>query len=401
MLTSISSNENVIEGERSHIVQTYNRPPFVLMGGKGVTVYDADGNSYTDWVSGIAVNSLGYGDAELTKAIGQAINTGLIHTSHLYHTVPHVDLATILCESSFADRVFFCNSGTEAVEGAIKFARRVAYNKGLTHKTEIVGCSGAFHGRTMGSLALTPRDHFQEQFKPLMPSTAQIEFNNLESARVAIGENTAAVIVEPVQGHGGIHVATNEFLRCLRELCDEYDAMLIIDEVQCGLGRTGKLWAYEWSGVTPDMMTLAKPLAGGLPMGAILVTNEVGDNIKPGDHCSTFAGGPVVSSAAKVVVNRVTQPQFLEHVSEVGQYLVERLMEIDSPLIKDIRGQGLMIGLELTIEAIQLVNAAHDYGLLLVGAGSHVIRLVPPLIIDKRHVDHLVDCLTEILRDFE
>ena len=256
-----------------------------------------------------------------------------------------------------------------------------------------------FHGRTMGALAATPRESYQKPFAPLMPGAVVAEFNNLDSARDAIGPNTAAVFVEPIQGEGGINPATTEFLQSLRALCDEHDAMLIFDEVQCGVGRAGTLWAYEPSGVTPDMMTLAKPLAGGLPIGAILVTEAVGSAIKPGDHGSTFAGGLVVTSAARVVIERVSQPEFLKHVGEVGEYLMERLAEINSPLIKEVRGRGLISGIELTIPAGPLVAEGYKHGLMMINAGPNVMRFVPPLIIEKSHIDTLIEKLTVILGD--
>jgi predicted acetylornithine/succinylornithine family transaminase len=399
MTTTTNLTDGIINGEKKHIVQTYKRPPFVLEKGEGVTLYDAEGNAYTDWVSGIAVNALGYGDAELSAAVQQGMATGVVHVSNLYHTTAHVELATMLCEKSFADKVFFCNSGAEANEGALKFARRVAYSNGLIDKSDLVSFSDAFHGRTMGALAVTPREKYQEAFKPMMPGAVVAEFNNLDSAKSAINAKTAAVIVEPVQGEGGINLADTEFLQGLRALCDEHQALLIFDEVQCGLGRTGKLWGHEWSGVTPDIMTLAKPLGGGLPMGAILVTDAVAQYIKPGDHGSTFAGGPVVSAAAKVVVSRVSQPDFLAHVNEVGEYLMERLEEVNSPLIKEVRGKGLMAGIDLTIEATELVQSGYDHGLLLVNAGPNVLRFVPPLIVEKKHVDHLIEHLTVMLAD--
>lgn len=391
--------EQIIDLEQKYVVQSYVRPPFVLTRGEGVTVYDSDGNGYLDFVSGIAVNALGYGDPELSAAIKSAVDTGMIHISNLYHTAPHAELAAMLCEKSFADRVFFCNSGAEANEGAIKFARKVAYEKELADKTEIVTFTGAFHGRTMGALAVTPREHYQKPFEPLMPGAVLAEFNNLDSAREAIGPKTAAVFVEPIQGEGGINPATPEFLQGLRALCDENDAVLIFDEVQCGVGRSGTLWAYEASGVTPDIMTLAKPLAGGLPIGAILVTEAVGSAIKPGDHGSTFAGGLVVTSAAKVVLARVSQPDFLSHVREVGDYLMERLAEINSPLIKEVRGRGLIAGIELTIPAGPLVGEGYKQGLMMINAGPNVMRFVPPLIIEKSHIDTLIEKLTVILED--
>ncbi|MEP7294393.1 MAG: aminotransferase class III-fold pyridoxal phosphate-dependent enzyme, partial [Chloroflexota bacterium] len=283
--------QSVIELEGAHLVQSYKRPQFVLERGKGMTLYDENGKAYQDWVAGIAVNALGYGDPGLTQAIQQAA-TGLIHTSNLYYTAPQAELAAMLCEKSFADRVFFSNSGTEANEGAIKFARKAAYDSGNPAKTEIVHFSHAFHGRTMGSLALTPKEKYQKPFGPLMPGAVMAEFNDIASAEAAISENTAAVFVEPIQGEGGIHVATPEFLQALRSLCDKFNAVLIFDEIQCGMGRTGSMWAHTSSGVTPDMMTLAKPLAGGLPIGAILVTEAVAAHIHPGDHGTTFGGGP-------------------------------------------------------------------------------------------------------------
>jgi predicted acetylornithine/succinylornithine family transaminase len=391
--------ENIVDLEQTYVVQSYARPPFVLTRGEGVTVYDTEGKAYLDFVAGIAVNALGYGDPDLTAAIQNAAADGLIHISNLYHTAPHAELAAMLCEKSFADRVLFCNSGAEANEGAIKFARKVAYEKGKTDKTEIVCFTGAFHGRTIGALSVTPKEKYQAPFKPLMPGAVLAEFNNLESAREAIGPQTAGVIVEPIQGEGGINPATPEFLQGLRDLCDEHDAVLIFDEIQCGVGRTGTLWAYEASGVTPDIMTLAKPLAGGLPIGAVLVTEAVGSAIKPGDHGSTFAGGVLVTSAAKVVLEKVSQPQFLSHVTEVGDYLLERLEEINSPLITDVRGQGLISGIELSVPAAPLVRKGFDHGLLLVNAGDNVIRFVPPLVVEKHDVDMLIEKLTAILEE--
>jgi acetylornithine/N-succinyldiaminopimelate aminotransferase len=398
VIDNVNMTEQLIEEEHEYIAQTYKRAPFVLVHGEGVHLFDSDGNVYLDWVAGIAVNALGYQDAELTDAI-QSAAKGLIHVSNLYHTAPQIELAKMLVEKSFADRVFFSNSGTEANEGAIKFARKVAYEKGLTDKTEVVCFTGAFHGRTMGSLALTPRDKYQKPFLPLMPGAVVAEFNNLESAKAVIGAKTAAVIIEPVQGEGGIYEATPEFLRGLRELCDQHGAVLIFDEIQCGVGRTGTLWAHEASGVTPDIMTIAKPLAGGLPIGAILMTEAVASAMHPGEHGTTFAGGPLVTGVAKVVLNRVSQPEFLAHVNETGDYLMERLSEINSPLIKAVRGRGLMVAVELTVDTSAIIEAGYKNGLILVNAGTNVIRLVPPLIIEKEHVDELVEKLTVILAE--
>ncbi len=393
--------QSALQAGQDFLVQTYTRPDFVLVRGDGMMLYDSEGKAYQDWVAGIAVNALGYNDKGVNERIYAQLDSGLIHLSNLYHNVPQAELAKLLIEKSFADRVFFSNSGTEANEGAIKFARRVAYDSNQAHKTELVTFSHAFHGRTMGALSLTPKDKYQQPFKPLLAGVTVAEFNSIESAKASINANTCAVILEPVQGEGGIHQATPEFLQAVRAFCDEYGAVLIFDEVQCGVGRTGKLWAHEWAGVTPDIKTIAKPLAAGLPIGAILVTQHIADHIRAGDHGSTFAGSPFVTSVAKYVVDRISQPDFLAHVQDVGNYLQERLSEINSPLITEVRGRGLMVALELSVDVSHFVKAGYERGLLLVNAGTNVIRLVPPLIAEKHHVDYLVEQLTELLGQFD
>lgn len=386
----------VVQMENEHVLQTYKRAPFVLAHGEGMTVYDTDGNAYQDWVAGIAVNALGYTDAGMIAAIQEAA-AGLIHTSNLYYTAPQAELAADICAHSFADRVFFTNSGTEAVEGAIKLARKAAYDRGEHDRKEMVCFTGGFHGRTLGSLSLTPKEKYQKPFAPLMPGVIVAEYNNLESAAAAISDRTAAVILEPVQGEGGINPATTEFLQGVRVLCDQHGALLIFDQIQCGMGRTGTLWSSEPSGVTPDIQTLAKALGGGLPIGAILMTEAVAAHIHPGDHGSTFAGSPFVTSVAKYVFDRIRQPEFLANVRETGDYLKDRLSEINSPLIKEVRGRGLMIGLELHTDAAPIIEAGYKEGLLLVNAGTNVIRFVPPLIAQKSDVDPMIDKLTTIL----
>ncbi|NUQ02323.1 MAG: aspartate aminotransferase family protein [Anaerolineae bacterium] len=386
----------VIERDAAHVVQTYKRPPFVLTRGEGVTLYDAEGNAYIDWVAGIAVNALGYGDPGLTAAVQRAAE-GLLHTSNLYYTEQQAALATALTERSFADRVFFTNSGTEANEGAIKFARRAAYDSGEPGKHELVCFSDAFHGRTMGSLSMTPKEKYQKPFMPLLSGVKIATFNDIASAREAITDKTAAIFIEPVQGEGGINAATPEFLGTLREACDQHGAVLVYDEVQCGVGRTGRLWAHEHAGVAPDIMTLAKPLAGGLPIGAILATEKIASHLHAGDHGSTFAGGPFITSVARYVLERIAEPTFLGHVQSVGAYLRERLEEINSPHIKEIRGRGLMVGMELDVEAAPIIEAGYKHGLLMVNAGTNIIRFVPPLVVQNSHVDSLVERLTGIL----
>lgn len=381
---------------QNHIAQTYKRPDFVISHGKGMKVWDTNGKEYLDMVAGIAVMALGHSDSEIAQIIQQQAEK-LIHVSNLYYTEPQAELAALLCEKSFADRVFFCNSGAEANEAAIKFARKVAYANQEEIRKEIISFTNAFHGRTMGALAVTPKEHYQKPFMPLMGAAKTLPFNDLDAIETGITDETCAVVVEPIQGEGGIYPATPEFLAKLRQLCDEHGALLIFDEVQCGLGRTGTLWAYEHYGITPDLMSLAKPLAAGLPMGACLMTEKVHSSLAAGDHGSTFAGGALVSSVAQSVVNRVSQPEFLAHVQQVGAYLMERLQELNAPQIVEIRGKGLMVGLELNIPVAEVVSAGYEQGLLLVGAGVNTLRLVPPLIMEKSDVDTLIEKLEAVL----
>ncbi len=390
--------QEIMDAEKKYLVQTYSRPPFVLTRGEGVYVFDETGKKYLDCAAGIAVNALGYNDPELVRAIQDAAS-GLVHTSNLFYTAPQVELAKALVEKSFADRVFLANTGTEAMEAAVKFARKYHQERGDTMRTNFVAFRGSFHGRTMGSLALTDSEKYQAPFRPLMPGVTFANFNDLDSARAAITNETAAVIVEPVQGEGGVYPASEAFLRGIRELCNERGALLIFDEIQCGLGRTGKLWAHEHVGVTPDLMTLAKPLAGGLPIGALLMTDAVASAIHVGEHGTTFGGGPLITSVALSVFNRISEPKFLAHVSETGNYLMERLSEINSPHIKEVRGRGLMIGAELDIDAGKVTDKGYAHGLLLIKAREKVVRFVPPLVFQKQHVDELIDKFGKILTE--
>lgn len=391
---------NAMELEQAHVLQTYGRPPFVIDHGQGCWVTDTEGNSYLDCVAGIAVNALGHAHPALVAALTEQAGK-LWHVSNLYHSEPQARLAQALCSSSFADRVFFCNSGAEANEGAMKFARKWAHDSFGPDKHDIVTFTNAFHGRTFGALAVTPKEKYQAAFRPLLPGVRVAPFNDLAAAAAAIDDAVCAVIVEPVQGEGGIHPADESFLRGLRELCDQHNALLIFDEVQCGLGRTGTLWAHQSTGVTPDLLTAAKPLAGGLPMGAVLMTERVAGAMHPGDHGSTFAGSPLVTAVAGAVLAHINQPEFLAGVVQKGAYLRERLEEINSPLITEVRGKGLMVGLELTIPASQVVDAGYRHGLLLVNAGLSTLRLVPPLIISHAEIDLLIERLTAIFTEVQ
>ncbi|MBX3052368.1 MAG: aspartate aminotransferase family protein [Caldilineaceae bacterium] len=392
------NTQEVIQNEENYVLGVYSRPPFVLERGQGCTVYDSEGKAYLDCVAGIAVNVLGYSDPGVNQAIAEAAESGLLHVSNLYHTEPHARLAKQLCETSFADKVHFSLTGADANEGAFKFARRYAREQGHEDKYEILAFSNAFHGRLFGSLAATPREKYQQPFQPLMPGVRFAEFNDLASAQAAMNEKVCAIIVEPIQGEGGIHPADQEFLQGLRDLADQHDAILIFDEVQCGLGRSGTLWSYQGYGVEPDILTVAKPLAGGLPIGAILMRQKVADTIHKGDHASTFAGNPFTTHVANYVVERVSQPKFLADVQEKGAYLVELLSELNSPHIKEIRGKGLLIGVELDIEAGPIVNAGYEQGLLLVSAGANIVRFVPPLTITKEELATAAGILGGILQ---
>ncbi|WP_322799255.1 aspartate aminotransferase family protein [Thermoflexus sp.] len=378
------------------LAPTYRRPPIVFTHGEGMYVYDAAGRRYLDFVAGIAVCALGHADPGVAQVIAEQARR-LVHLSNLYHTEPHLRLAEALVAHSFADRVFFCNSGAEAVEAALKFARKFARIHFSDRKTGFLAFTHSFHGRTMGALSVTEKPAYREPFAPLIPDVTFAPFDDVEAARSAITAETCAVIVEPIQGEGGVHVASPEFLRALRERCDEVGALLIFDEVQCGLGRTGTLWAYEAYGVEPDLLTVAKPLANGLPIGAVLMKEKVAAVLQPGDHGSTFAGGPLVSAVALHVFERLRAPAFLAHVREMGAYLMERLWAAELPGVREIRGRGLLVGIEIEGDARGVTAAALERGLLLAIAGDHVVRMIPPLIVERSHIDEAIAILQEAM----
>lgn len=386
----------IVEKEKKYVLGTYPRLPFVLERGNGMILIDTEGNSYLDFGSGIAVMALGHSDAEIS-AVVQAQTEKLNHVSNLYHTGPHAELAEALCESSFANKVFFSNSGAEAVETALKLARKYARAKYGEGKTKVVAFEGGFHGRTVGALSVTAREQYQAPFRPLVPNIEFAPFNDVAAARTAIDAHTCAVIVEPVQGEGGVHSATPLFIQVLREACDAHDVLLIVDEIQSGMGRTGKLWGYQHYDLKPNLLTSAKALGGGFPIGATLMTDAVAEVIAPGDHGSTFGGGPVVSSVAKLVLQRVGSAEMLAHVEEMGDYLKERLTALKSEHIQQVRQLGLMVGIELDIEAKPFYAKAAEHGILLLTAGPNVLRLLPPLIVTKQEIDQLVSVLELIL----
>ncbi|MXZ24668.1 MAG: acetylornithine/succinylornithine family transaminase [Caldilineaceae bacterium SB0665_bin_21] len=395
------NTQQIIDLEQQYVLGVYGRPPMVFASGEGATLTDADGKSYLDCVSGIAVNALGYGDPDMKAAIMEVVESGVYHVSNLYHTAPHARLAQKLCEHSFADKVHYCLTGADANEGAFKFARRYAYDKDYEEKYSILAFSDGFHGRLFGSLAATPRPKYQDPFKPLMPGVRFALYNDLDSARELVDERVCAIIVEPIQGEGGVNVATPEFLKGLRELADEYDAMLIFDEVQCGMGRTGSLWGYQsivGDEIAPDIMTLAKSLAGGLPIGAICMNQKVADMIHPGDHASTFAGSPLTTNVACTVLDRIAQPEFLASVQNKGEHLRDLLAELNSPHITEIRGRGLITGVEMDIDVTPVVDQGYEQGLLTVSAGTNILRYVPPFIITEEELERAVKITGDILQ---
>ena len=381
------------------ILGTYKRAPMEFVRGEGVELIDSDGKRYLDFASGIAVNALGYGDAGIAQVITEALSTGLIHTSNLYRTSPGELLASKLVDRSFASKVFFCNSGAEANEGAFKFARRWARQTGTDAKVEIVALRGSFHGRLFASLAATDRPSYRAPFRPLAGGVSICE-RDLADLETALDEETvAAVIVEPIQGEGGVRVLDSDFLQGLRKLTAKREIALIFDEIQCGLGRTGHFFAYENIGVVPDMLTLAKPLAGGLPMGAVLVSEEIAATIKPGDHGTTFGGGPLVAAVASHVVDRLSEPSLLRAVRENGAWLGEQLDGIArrSGTVRAIRGTGFIWGLDVVESANEIVKRGWDEGLLALTAGDHTLRILPPLVMDRDDLGRGVSILEKII----
>jgi len=362
----------------------YKRAPIELVRGEGVELFDADGRAYLDFTAGIAVNALGYGDDGLREALRAAAD-GLIHVSNLFRTAPGEQLAARLVELSFADQVFFCNSGAEANEGAFKFARKWARSTVGAAKTDIIALRGAFHGRLFASLAATDRPSYRAPFRPLAGGVSIVERDIKDLAIILDAETVAAVIVEPVQGEGGVRVLDRGFIRELHALTRERQVALIFDEIQCGMGRTGSLFAYEQIGVEPDMLTLAKPMAGGLPMGAVLLSNRIASTINAGEHGTTFGGGPFVASVALHVLERVSDPTLLSHVASAGQWIGDQLQGISERRgrVRAIRGIGFMWGIDVGEPAGEVVARARDAGLLILTAGDHTVRLLPPLVMTR------------------
>lgn len=394
----MASAEELLADSAKYLANTYARFPIVLVRGKGAKVWDSDGKEYLDFVAGLAVNNLGHCHPKVVAAI-KAQAEVLLHVSNLYHIEPQIRLAKLLCEHTFADKVFFCNSGAEAVEAALKLARKYAKERWSSDRYEIIVMHHSFHGRTFGALTATAQEKYHQGFEPLLPGFKYIPFNDLKAAERAIDSRTAAILVEPIQGEGGVNVPSDEYLPGLRKLCDETGALLVFDEVQTGLGRTGKLFAYEHWGVEPDMMALAKALGGGIPMGAMLAKEEVAKHFVPGSHASTFGGSPFVSAVALAAFTVILEEDLPGRAAKLGSYLVSKLEGLKGkyPFLKEIRGKGLLLGMELEADAKVIVKRCLGKGLLINAVSENVLRFLPPLTIEEAELDRGVAILDEVL----
>ena len=385
------NTKELIEIEDNYFINTFTRQPLVLDQGEGVKVTDIDGNEYIDMFAGIAVNALGHNHPKLVKAIQDQAEK-LIHISSIYYNEPALIYAKKLVELTSFDRIFYANSGAEANEGAIKLA--VKY----TGKSEVISTVESFHGRTVMTLAATGHEHYHEPFKSILPKGfINVPYNDIEAIKEAITENTAAIIVEPIQGEGGVNVPDIGYLKEIEKICHEKDIVFIVDEVQTGFGRCGTLFAHELFDVKPDIMTMAKGIGGGVPMGGILATEKVASAFVPGDHGTTFGGGPLVCAAANAVLDTIEEDNLLDNVNEVGNYFIEELKKLDKEIISDVRGKGLMVGLELTKPGAEYVDKLREKGFLINCTADKVLRFVPPLIITKEDIDEFVKALDEIL----
>ena len=389
-----------LEESAQYIMNTYNRFPIVLRKGRGMKVWGSDGKEYLDFVGGVAVNVLGHCHPKVVVAIQKQAQR-LIHVSNYYHIEPQIKLAKLLVENSFADKVFFCNSGAEANEAAIKLARRYFREQVGVNRFEIITALNSFHGRTIATISATGQAKFKAGFEPLVPGFKHVEFNDVDAVDKAITKETCAVLIEPVQGEGGVKIPDPDYLQDIRELCDRHGILLILDEVQTGIGRTGKLFAYEHFGIEPDIVTLAKGLGGGVPIGAMLATDKIASGFQPGTHASTFGGNPLVCAAAVVTMEVLIEDGFvLDQCRRMGKYLKKRLEEMKKEfpsIIAEVRGMGLLIGMELTRDGTPIVKACMDRGLLINCTAGNILRFMPPLIVTEKEIDHLIDILEQTI----
>ncbi|MGB4089831.1 MAG: acetylornithine transaminase [Smithellaceae bacterium] len=381
-----------------NIMHTYRRFPVVLARGKGQKVWDVNGKEYLDFVAGIAVCNLGHSHPGVIDALKKQLEK-LTHVSNLYYTEPQARLAKLLVDNSFADKVFFCNSGAEANEAAIKLARKYAHENLGADKFELITMKDSFHGRTMATITATGQEKFQFGFTPLLEGFTYVPFNDLKALEKAVNEKTCGVMVEPIQGEGGVNIPDARYLKEVRSLCDEHKILLIVDEVQTGIGRTGKLFAYEHAGIEPDIMTLAKALGNGFPVGAMLATDKIAESFAPGNHASTFGGNPLAMAAALATLEIMLQEGILDNCRKTGDYFLKELKKLEKKhaLINNVRGKGLMLAVTLNMEAAEIVRECMQKGLLINSTGGKTLRFVPPLIITNKDVDQAVDILNEVM----
>jgi acetylornithine aminotransferase len=391
-------SQEIIEKADQFIAATYRRFPVVIVKGSGSTLWDTEGRKYIDFVSGIAVCNLGHAHPRISQVLTEQSKT-LMHVSNLYYTIPQTQLAAWLIEHSFADRSFFCNSGAEANEAAIKLARKYFSSKGETDRYRIIAMEKSFHGRTMATLSATGQDKIRQGFDPLVSGFDFVPFNDADALKQAIGPSTCAVMMEPIQGEGGVRCPQSGYLKSVRKTCDESGALLIFDEIQTGIGRTGRLFAYEHFDVTPDIMTLAKALANGLPMGAMLAREHVASAFGPGVHASTFGGTPIISAAALEVLKILEEESIIEHAAKIGSYFKAQLDGLKNRhgVVLDVRGKGLLLGMKLSEDGTQVVEKCMESGFLINCIQDKILRFIPPLIIDKNEIDALISCLDKIL----
>jgi len=392
------NEQEVIALVNDNVMNTYKRFPIVLVKGDGARVWDINGKEYLDFVAGIAVCNLGHSHKRIISAIKEQLDK-LTHVSNLYFTVPQAHLAKILVDHSFADKVFFCNSGAEANEAAIKLARKYAHENMGEGRFELITMKDSFHGRTMATITATGQEKFQFGFTPLLDGFSYVPYNDLDALESAISTKTCGVMLEPIQGEGGVNIPDANYLATVREICDRRQILLIVDEVQTGIGRTGKMFAYEYAAIEPDIMTLAKGLANGFPVGAMLATDKVAKSFVPGNHASTFGGNLLAMTAAHVVINTILQEGILDHCCKIGLYFLERLKKLQQKhrAILEVRGKGLMLAVELNREASSVVNQCLKKGLLINATGENILRFVPPLIIDEKDVDQAIGILDEVM----
>lgn len=387
------TKEEIIAKTDQFVLKTYGRKPLAFVRGEGITLVDTEGKAYLDFTSGLGVNALGYSHPVIAELIKKHAD-GILHTSNLYHIPSQAILAEKICGTCFGEKVFFCNSGAEAMEAALKFARK--WGKQFeTPKTDFIAFKNSFHGRTMGALSATMQEKYQKSFKPLVPGFFEAVYNDIESVKAVATEATAAVIIEPLQGEGGVTFAKQQFMTALEAFCRERNILLIVDEVQCGIARTGKLHAHQHFGITPDLMALAKPLAGGLPIGATVVGSKVWPVMAPGDHASTFGGGPFVTGVACGVFDILSDPAFVDAVADKGEHLRMGLQQLAAKhaSITELRGAGLLQGAVLDFPAAEAVEFAEKEGILLCIAGPNVVRFIPPLIVEKAQIDRALEVL--------